>query len=173
MKKLLMIFTLALSCASVASASDLFYSSSYPADEQASGCEVNHELRYDAASQQMSWVVASVCSGQIAASDAVQFSVNAMRAWTYALHKGVDWASTASAGDFQALHHWQDNLAINVATSTDALGSDAAYIVVSNNQFAGELAKPMLISAQELGVGIAAIEVSRKIEIALRQAPKE
>jgi len=53
------------------------------------------------------------------------------------------------------------------------LGSDAAYIVVSNNQFAGELAKPMLISAQELGVGIAAIEVSRKIEIALRQAPKE
>jgi len=142
----IVILFIGVTFSSHALAQTLLFEMTYPADEQASGCEVHHTLYLNDAEQvSMQWVAESVCAGEVATSKQVTFSQSTMKAWPILLRQAAAWADSDTLEKKATLHHWGKYISVKALKNRDVLGEEHVYFTVQNISFPLELQRPMLI----------------------------
>ncbi len=133
-------------------AQTLLFEMTYPADEQASGCEVHHALYLNDSEQvSMQWFAESVCSGDVVTSEQVTFSQNTMKAWPILLRKAAAWADKDTLEKEVTMHHWGKHISVKALRDINILGEKHVYFTIQNKSFPLDLQRPMLIDVSNKG----------------------
>lgn len=147
-------------------AQTLLFEMTYPADEQASGCEVHHALYLNDSEQvSMQWFAESVCSGDVVTSEQVTFSQNTMKAWPILLRKAAAWADKDTLEKEVTIHHWGKHISVKTLRDINILGEKHIYFTIQNKSFPTELQRPMLIDVSNTAWKQLADTIARHVSL--------